>query len=133
MAEDDDEREAIARLYRRAAFGLAPGELDDLAALGVDTVMWGDDFPHPEGATDHTTEALRATMFDVPVAECRRMLAGNAAEIYGFDLDALTPVAARIGPPVAEVHTPLDTLPDAPGVPFRDSAPLELRLSILAG
>lgn len=39
MAEDDDEREAIARLYRRAAFGLAPGELDDLAALGVDTVI----------------------------------------------------------------------------------------------
>lgn len=33
------EREAIARLYRRAGFGLAPGELDDLEALGVDTVI----------------------------------------------------------------------------------------------
>jgi uncharacterized protein (DUF1800 family) len=33
------EREAIARLYRRAAFGLAPGELDDLESLGVDTVV----------------------------------------------------------------------------------------------
>jgi uncharacterized protein (DUF1800 family) len=33
------EREAIARLYRRAAFGLAPGELDELEAIGVDGVI----------------------------------------------------------------------------------------------
>lgn len=33
------EREAIARLYRRAGFGLAPGQLDELTALGVDTVI----------------------------------------------------------------------------------------------
>jgi uncharacterized protein (DUF1800 family) len=33
------EREAIARLHRRAGFGLAPGELDELEALGVDTVI----------------------------------------------------------------------------------------------
>jgi uncharacterized protein (DUF1800 family) len=33
------DREAIARLHRRAAFGLAPGELDDLEQLGVDTVI----------------------------------------------------------------------------------------------
>lgn len=39
MAEDGDEREAIARLYRRAGFGLAPGELDVLEGLGVDAVI----------------------------------------------------------------------------------------------
>lgn len=33
------EREAIARLYRRAAFGLAPGELDELEAIGLDGVV----------------------------------------------------------------------------------------------
>jgi len=33
------EREAIARLYRRAGFGLAPGELDALERLGVDAVV----------------------------------------------------------------------------------------------
>ena len=58
-------------------------------------LMWGDDFPHPEGATGLTPEALRATMFDVPIAECRQMLAGVAAGVYGFDLGALTPIAAR--------------------------------------
>lgn len=34
-----DARVAIARLYRRAGFGLAPGELDALEALGVDAVV----------------------------------------------------------------------------------------------
>jgi hypothetical protein len=35
------------------------------------------------------------------------MLGGNAARIYGFDLDALAPVAARIGPLVSEIDRPL--------------------------
>ena len=33
---------------------------------------------------------------------------GNAARLYRFDLDALVPVATKIGPTVAEVHTPLE-------------------------
>jgi predicted TIM-barrel fold metal-dependent hydrolase len=96
-------------------------------AVGVGRIMWGDDFPHPEGATGHTVEALRATLFDVPEAECRTMLAGVAAEVYGFPLDALTPVAARIGPRVADVHRPLgpDEVPAVPGEPFREDPPLE--------
>jgi predicted TIM-barrel fold metal-dependent hydrolase len=94
-------------------------------ALGVDRIMWGDDFPHAEGATGYLTEALRATMFDVPVDECRSMLAGVAAGVYGFDLEALTPVAGRIGPLVSEVHTPLDVMPESRGEPFRADPPLE--------
>ena len=35
------------------------------------------------------------------------MVGGNAARLYGFDLDALAPVAARVGPAVGEVATPL--------------------------
>lgn len=38
-ATEGSEREAIARLYRRAAFGLAPGELDALEALGIEAVI----------------------------------------------------------------------------------------------
>ena len=34
--------------------------------------------------------------------------------IYGFDLDALAPLAAQAGPTVAEIATPLDKLPDNP-------------------
>jgi hypothetical protein len=88
--------------------------------------MWGDDFPHAEGATGYLTEALQVTMFDVPVAECRSMLAGVAAGVYGFDVDALAPLASRIGPLVSEVHTALDEMPQSRGEPFRADPPLEV-------
>lgn len=99
-------------------------------ALGIDTIMWGNDYPHPEGATNYTTEALRVTMHDVPEAECRQMLAGVAAPVYDFDLAALTPVAARIGPIVAQVHQPLADadIPPVPGEPFRLDPPLETEI-----
>ena len=51
---------------------------------------------------------------DVPEAELRDVLAGNAAKLYGFDLDALAPLAAQYGPTVEELATPLTELPDQP-------------------
>jgi hypothetical protein len=39
------------------------------------------------------------------------MLGGNAAAVYGFDLDALAPLVDRIGPTVAEVAEPLAAVP----------------------
>jgi predicted TIM-barrel fold metal-dependent hydrolase len=80
-------------------------------ALGVDRIMWGNDFPHDEGTWPLTTEALRFTLFDVPDATCRQLLAGTAASLYGFDLDALTPIAAAIGPRVDDVHDRLAERP----------------------
>ena len=41
----------------------------------------------------------------------RRILAGNAAEVYGFDLEALAPLAAEHGPTVAEIAEPLAEIP----------------------
>jgi hypothetical protein len=39
--------------------------------------------------------------------------------VYGFDLDALAPIAARIGPTVDEVARPLDAVPaDASSTAF---------------
>ena len=35
----------------------------------------------------------------------------DAAAVYGFDLDALAPLAAEHGPAVGEVATPLDAIP----------------------
>jgi len=61
----------------------------------------------------------------VPVADCRAMLAGNAARTYGFDLAALAPIGATIGPLVTEVSQPLDAWPDHPGVAFQAEDPLE--------
>ena len=90
--------------------------------------MWGTDAPHPEGSAPYTTAALRATLFDVPVTDCRVMLAGNAARAYGFDLEALAPVGAALGPLVDEVARPLEAWPEHPGVAFQAEDPLEAAL-----
>ena len=42
------------------------------------------------------------------------MIGGNAAELYGFDLDALAPVAAHVGPTIDEVAQPLDVSTEIP-------------------
>ena len=46
--------------------------------------------------------------------ELRQILGANAADLYGFDLVDLAPVAAKVGPTVAEIATPLAGLPDNP-------------------
>lgn len=66
--------------------------------LGLDAVMWGTDYPHPEGSWPHTAAKLAADFCDVPVAETRQLLGETAARVYGFDLGALHVVADRVGP-----------------------------------
>ena len=73
--------------------------------------MWGSDYPHDEGTHPYTTESLRRSFAGTDPDELQQLLAGNAARVYGFDLDALAPIAARVGPTVDEVAVPLDTVP----------------------
>jgi predicted TIM-barrel fold metal-dependent hydrolase len=79
--------------------------------IGVDRIMWGNDFPHTEGTYPYTIEAMRYVFAGVPEHEVRSMLGGTAAKVYGFDLDALAPVVARVGPPIDDVLRPLDDVP----------------------
>ena len=55
-----------------------------------------------------STASLRAAFGDVPIDETRRMVETTAAQVYGFDLDALRTIGDRIGPTVAAVAVPLD-------------------------
>jgi predicted TIM-barrel fold metal-dependent hydrolase len=71
--------------------------------IGVGNLMWGNDFPHPEGTWPHTKEWLRNAFHDIPVEETAQMLGANAAACYGFDTDALRPLADRVGPTPAEL------------------------------
>jgi predicted TIM-barrel fold metal-dependent hydrolase len=71
--------------------------------IGVDNIMWGNDFPHPEGTWPYTREFLKDRFWDIPVDETRKILGLNAAEFYHFDLAKLAPVAERIGPTPEEL------------------------------
>jgi predicted TIM-barrel fold metal-dependent hydrolase len=64
--------------------------------IGIDNMLWGNDFPHPEGTWPNSREWLRKTYHDVPIDETRRMIGEAAAEVFGFDLEALRPTAERI-------------------------------------
>ena len=75
--------------------------------VGVDRIMWGDDYPHSEGSYPYSTLALRAAFGGVDPVETAKMLESNAADLYGFDLEALRAIGDKIGPTVAEVATPL--------------------------
>jgi hypothetical protein len=71
----------------------------DRFAIRSDTAMFGVDYPHFESIYPSTREHV-ATLVDNPhVSEddARRILYGNAADLYGFDLDALAPHIAEVG------------------------------------
>ncbi len=89
----------------------SPGECKAIKKIGVDRVMWGTDYPHHEGTYPFSREAIRRGMHDWSEDEMRKVLATNAAEVYGFDLDALAPLAAEHGPTVDELAVPLDAIP----------------------
>ncbi|MFD0691977.1 amidohydrolase family protein [Actinomadura fibrosa] len=98
--------------YVGASF-LHPNETAKRGLVGVDKIMWGSDYPHIEASFPYSREAIRFALGGVPADEAAAMLAGNAAEVYGFSLDELRPVAARIGPGRDDVEAGLDpaTLP----------------------
>ncbi len=92
---------------------LLASDLDAIdATVGFDHLMFGNDFPHPEGAHPFTGPVIRQVFHDWEPGAIRKVLAETPAALYGFDLNALAADAARVGPSVDEVATPLTELPD---------------------
>jgi predicted TIM-barrel fold metal-dependent hydrolase len=73
--------------------------------IGVDTIMWGTDYPHPEGSWPYTKKQMRETFHGLPEDEIAKMLGGTAAEFYSVDTEKLAPLAARIGPEKRDFQT----------------------------
>ena len=104
--------EYVAQNFWVGASQPRPPDAAARTALGPHRFMWGSDYPHDEGTHPFTKEHLRQVFSDTPPEELQQILAGNAAELYNFDLDALAPEAERVGPTVAEIAEPLTELPD---------------------
>jgi predicted TIM-barrel fold metal-dependent hydrolase len=82
-----------------------------LRKLGLHKVMWGSDYPHNEGTAPHSLASLRRSFHDWDPDDLRQIFSRTAAEVYGFDLDTLDPIAATCGPTVEEVATPIEGIP----------------------
>jgi hypothetical protein len=86
---------------------LAPFEAEAAVNGGYDTqVLWGSDYPHPEGSFQLPQTAdeypmsklsLRDAFSDINPRSTALMAGENAARIYGLDIDKLRTVANRIG------------------------------------
>jgi predicted TIM-barrel fold metal-dependent hydrolase len=73
-------------------------EVEQRRAIGLGNLMWGSDYPHPEGTWPETRRQLVETFRGIPAEERDALLGGNAARVYGFDAEKLAPLVARIGP-----------------------------------
>ena len=99
--------EYVQRNVYFGASGLSPYESRMIDWLGADHILWGSDYPHEEGTCPDSKVAIQWALSSRTVEETRQILAGNASRLYGFDLEALAPVAAEIGPEVSRIHQPL--------------------------
>jgi predicted TIM-barrel fold metal-dependent hydrolase len=65
--------------------------------IGVPNLLWGSDYPHAEGIHD-PHKNLPKVMGGASDHDVDRVLGDNAAQLYGFEVDTLRPLADRIGP-----------------------------------
>jgi len=56
-------------------------------AIGVDTMLWGSDFPHAESTWPKSRDFLDRIFTGVPEPDVRKITSENAARMFGFKLD----------------------------------------------
>ena len=82
----------------RVSTMVAPREAELRHEIGVGHLMWGSDYPHPEGSWPVTRDAQYEALHGLPDDEIALILGENAIEFYDLDREKLAPLAARIGP-----------------------------------
>ena len=90
--------EYFRRNIRVGSSAMSRREAELRHEIGLETIMWGTDYPHPEGTWPLTRKIMVETFHGLPEDEIAQMLGGNAAEFYGFDSEKLAPLVERIGP-----------------------------------
>ena len=71
-------------------------EVDVVDRLGADHLMWGSDYPHIEGTWPNSQQMLSQQFAGRSDLEVARLVGGNAADLYGFDKDALAKLGASL-------------------------------------
>jgi predicted TIM-barrel fold metal-dependent hydrolase len=99
--------ERPSQMWKRNCFvgasSISKSEVEEREDIGVETMMFGSDFPHQEATWPHTCAYLNTVLRGCSEEEVRMICGENAARAYGFDVEKLRPVADRIGPDVEDV------------------------------
>jgi len=85
------------------ASSIKRAEVEMRHEIGMDQLMFGTDYPHPESTWPNTTDWMRAAFVGVPEDEVRKILSENAIRFYGLDADSLSAIADRVGPAVSDI------------------------------
>ena len=72
-----------------ATFGDDPVGLMTREVIGVDSLMWGSDYPHDEGTFPHSREVIDRIFKDLPEQETRKIVGENAAKLYRFSMPSI--------------------------------------------
>ena len=72
-----------------ATFMFDPVAVNNRAVTGISTLMWGNDYPHPEGTWPESRSACEEQFAGVSDGDFNAIVNGNAAAVFGFDLAAL--------------------------------------------
>ena len=68
-------------------------DLEVWSTLGKDKLMWGSDYPHPEGTWPETHTRLQENFSGIEETDLRKLLGENAVAWYGMSRDALQTLA----------------------------------------
>jgi hypothetical protein len=80
--------------------------------IGIKTIAFGRDYPHPEATWPHTADWLRDAFAGVPDDEVRLMLGENMIRYFNLDRERLAEIAKRIGPDIEEINGGGDVKPE---------------------
>jgi predicted TIM-barrel fold metal-dependent hydrolase len=73
--------------YRRQMFVTFQQDETGIAnidRIGAETMLWGSDFPHPDGIWPDSLEIINAQFASLQPKQRRMLLHDNAVRLYGF-------------------------------------------------
>ena len=74
----------LCRRQVHVTFQNDPVGVHNRSFTGVDALLWGSDYPHPEGTWPRSREYVAEQLRGVPESEQRAMAGGTAARLFGF-------------------------------------------------
>jgi predicted TIM-barrel fold metal-dependent hydrolase len=101
---------------------LARYEFELRDEIGLQNLLWGSDYPHPEGTWPRSRASMRKTFAGASESSVRMVLGLNAIPVFSLDAAEMRQCADRIGPTPAEIAAPLGAgeYPEHVGLAFRD-------------
>lgn len=76
----------LIRRQCHATFMYDPVAINNRHITGVETLLWGNDYPHPEGTWPISQDIAAKQFADVDDHDLRAIVGGTAATVFGFDL-----------------------------------------------